>query len=117
MGRDLRKHKRLLVAVDFTWTVEAQNISGKGQLLDVSLLGAGFRIEGALQTEGTVLFKLHAPDVPALPSYARLRWSQPLSTKPPVYLCGVIFQEALSLEWSDWIHQAEGSADERDKEG
>ena len=112
MSRDLRKHKRLLVAVDFTWTVEGQGVSGKGQLVDVSLLGAGCRIEGRLQTEGTVIFRLHAPEVPMLPSLARLRWAQQLTANPPAFLCGLIFQEALSIEWSDWIHQAEGRAEE-----
>ena len=112
MSRDLRKHKRLLVAVDFTWTIEAHGLAGKGQILDVSLLGAGCRIEGQMITEGLVLFKLHAPEVPVLPSQARLRWSQPLTTDPPIFLCGLIFQQALSLEWSDWIHEAEERAEE-----
>jgi hypothetical protein len=112
VSRELRRQKRLLVAIDFTWTIEQQGLSGKGQLLDVSLLGAGLRIDGELTTEGPVLFKLHAPTVAALPSQARLRWSRRLTTHPPTFHCGVIFQGAVSLEWSDWIDQVEGRVDD-----
>jgi hypothetical protein len=116
MGRDLRKHKRLAVAEDVTWTIEAQGLSGSGKLVDASLLGAGLQIDGAFTAKGPVLFKLHAPYVPALPARARLRWFRRLSDQPPTFLCGVIFQVAVSLEWSDWIYQAEGRTDDKERD-
>ena len=107
MDKDLRKHKRLAVAVDVTWTIENQGLSGNGKLVDVSLLGAGLQIEGAFATTGNVLLRLHSPDVEVLPALARLRWARQLTEQPPTYLCGVIFQVALSTEWSDWVKEAE----------
>ena len=107
MEKDLRKHKRLAVAVDVTWSIENLGVSGNGKLVDVSLLGAGLQIEGAFAPTGNVLIRLHSHDVGVLPSLARLRWSRQLTQQPPVFLCGVIFQVALSTEWSDWVRQAE----------
>jgi hypothetical protein len=116
MSRDLRKHKRLAVAADVTWTIDAQRKSGRGKLVDVSLLGASLHLDGAFTAKGPVLFRLHAPEVPTLPARARLRWFRRLSIEPPSFLCGVIFQVALSLEWSNWVHQAEGRTEEKDRE-
>jgi hypothetical protein len=106
----------LAVAEDVTWTIDAQGLSGAGKLVDVSLLGASLQIDGAFAAKGPVLFRLEAPDVPALPARARLRWFRRLTTDPPTFLCGVIFQVAVSLEWSDWVYLAEGRTEERDRD-
>jgi hypothetical protein len=102
MAREGRRYTRWSVEVDLDWSIQTQRLSGKAKLVDVSLLGASFVIHRFLSVERSVVFQLRTPDIPALPLSARLRWFRRLSIYPPALLVGVIFDGAVSPEWSEW---------------
>lgn len=105
LGLNARKYPRLPVDFEVTWAIESLGLSGKGTMVDVSALGASFRIDRQLPLTGAVVFTLTAPQVPSLPKQTRLRWFRKLSVWPPSFLCGVVFQGAIGPDWSDWIHE------------
>jgi hypothetical protein len=102
---DVRKHKRLEMELDINWSIESQNLSGKGKLLDVSVPGACFRIEQPFVAKSGLIFTLEAPEIPALPKHGRLRWYRKLPGRNPVFLCGVIFEGGDHEAWIQWLDQ------------
>ena len=113
MVEDVRKHKRFETELDLNWTIESQQISGKGKLLDVSLPGACFRMEQPFAAKANLVFTLDAPDIPAMPKRARLRWYRKLPGRAPTFLCGVIFEESDTAAWNAWLDQALASPEKQ----
>jgi hypothetical protein len=102
---DVRKHKRLEVELDLTWSIESQNLSGPGKLLDVSVPGACFRMEEPFVAKAGLIFTLDVPEIPAMPKQGRLRWYRKLPGRKPVFLCGVIFEGGDTEAWNRWLDQ------------
>jgi hypothetical protein len=100
-----RKHTRVRLEVDLAWAIESQGLSGRGQLVDVGVKGARIRIEQAFVPKGHTLFSLHASEVPALPTQAKLRWFRRLRHQPADVLCGVTFLESRKGQnaWTEWL--------------
>jgi hypothetical protein len=100
-----RKHKRLGREIPVSWSIDAQQVSGDGLLMDVSLTGACLRLEHPLDGWTGAIFTLHADGVECLPRTARLRWFRRLGGPIPVYLCGLIFHEQglHAKTWRDWL--------------
>jgi hypothetical protein len=103
---DARKFKRFETELDLTWTIESQNISGKGKLLDVGVPGACFRMQQPFVARAGLVFTLDVPDVPAMPKRGKLRWYRKLPGRAPMFLCGIVFEDAESPEWNEWLDQA-----------
>lgn len=103
---DGRKHKRLDVELDLTWTIESQKLTGSGKLLDVSVPGACFRMHQPFAAEAGLVFRLEAPAVPALPKHGKLRWYRKLPGRSPVFLCGVTFEDQENEAWNQWLDAA-----------
>ena len=110
---DVRKHKRLDVELDVTWTIETQNLTGLGKLLDVSAPGACFRMHQPFAAEARLTFSLEVPDIPAMPRRGRLRWYRKLPGRSPVFLCGVIFEDQENAAWLDWLDKTFKPPDEQ----
>ena len=107
MVEDVRKFKRFDVEIDVNWTIEGEEVSGTGKLLDVSLPGACFRMHQPFTAKARMIFTLEAPDVPHMPRRGRLRWYRKLPGKNPTFLCGVIFEEGSDdPAWSEWLDRA-----------
>jgi hypothetical protein len=107
---DARKNKRFEVELDLNWSIEGEETSGRGTLLDVSLPGACFRMNQPFTAKSRMIFTLEAPDVPALPKRGRLRWYRKLPGRVPTFVCGVIFEDGDDPAWTDWLEQAFASA-------
>ena len=105
---DVRKHKRLDVELELSWSIDSQGLSGPGKLLDVSVPGACFRIDREFVATAGLTFTLEATGLPALPKRGRLRWYRKLAGRAPSFLCGVIFihEEAEKTAWSEWLDGA-----------
>ena len=106
MIEDRRKFKRFDVEVPVTWAIESQGLSGPGHLLDVSQRGACFRMQQPFVARAGLVFTIDAPDVPALPRRGKLNWYRKLPGRAPMFLCGVVFEDATSAEWTDWLDRA-----------
>jgi hypothetical protein len=111
MKNDPRKHTRLEVELPLTWTIESQNLSGMGKLLDVSAPGACFRMDQPFAAKAGLAFTLDAPDVPAMPRRGRLRWYRKLPGRVPVFLCGVMFEDPENDAWNEWLDRALATPD------
>jgi hypothetical protein len=108
---DGRKFKRFDVELDLTWSIESQKLTGKGHLLDVSRPGACFRMQQPFAAKAGLVFTLDVPGVPAMPKRGKLRWYRKLPGRAPMFLCGVIFEDANNAAWDAWLDQAVGATD------
>ena len=102
-----RRHRRVRVDCELEWEIEAQGLSGRGTLLDVSRLGACFRLDGMFAGQSATIFTLHSPQLSDLPRHGRLRWYRRMQGRAPVFVCGVLFLEegVNQVDWITWIQQ------------
>ncbi len=106
MTRELRSHKRVIVAIDAQWAIEPLANWSHAKILDVSLLGASFQVDSTVALEPPVAFKLRADDVPVLPATADLLWSRQLTSAQALTM-GVRFR-AITPDWVAWVSLATG---------
>ena len=102
---DVRRHQRLELELDVTWSIESQQISGIGKLLDVSVPGAYFRMTEPFTAKANLIFTLETAEIPQLPKRGKLRWYRKLPGRAPVFLCGVIFEDHDADAWGAWLDQ------------
>jgi hypothetical protein len=117
MARDSRNYQRLRVNLDIEWAIATQGLSGTGQLVDVSLLGASFVIDNRFTVERAVLFGLRVRELEEMPNLGRLRWFRRLGAYPVRVLVGVIFEGAVTPAWSDWVYQTVAAQAEDNPDG
>jgi len=96
-----------MLELEVRWAICGQNVSGTGVLVDVSLGGACIRIDRVFSAKAGTTFELHAPDIPAMPSLAKLRWFRGVGRGQPQVLCGLIFldQQLNTTHWAEWVRQ------------